>query len=63
MFSALPLQDVKIGPVDLSGVSFIIPRAREKNPTMAELDGLLPTGLFRRVFVDHADHFAVLEPW
>jgi hypothetical protein len=23
---------------------------------------LLTLGLFRRVFIDHADHFAVLEP-
>jgi hypothetical protein len=29
---------------------------------MTEFDGLLTTDLFRRVFISHADHFAVLEP-
>jgi hypothetical protein len=28
----------------------------------SEFDGLLTMGLFKRVFVDHADHYAVLEP-
>ena len=60
-FSALPPQDVKIGSVYLSGVAFVTRPSAEKNSTMAELDGLLPTGLFRRVFIDHADHFAILE--
>jgi hypothetical protein len=35
----------------------------KKNSKIAEFDGLLATELFRRVFIDHADHFAVLEPW
>jgi hypothetical protein len=25
-------------------------------------DGVLTIGLFRRVFIDHTEHFAVLEP-
>jgi hypothetical protein len=62
-FSVLPRQEVKIGSVYLSGVSFITRLGAEKNTTVAELDGLLPTGLFRRVFIAHADHFAVLEQW
>jgi hypothetical protein len=27
-----------------------------------EFDGVLTTELFRWVFIEHADHFAVLEP-
>ena len=55
--SALQPQDVQVGPVSLSGVAFLtVTRART-----SDFDGLLTLGLFRRVFVDHADHFAVLE--
>ncbi len=60
-FSALPPQDVKIGPVYLPGVAFVTCPSAEKSSITAELDGLLPTGLFRRVLIDHADHFAILE--
>jgi hypothetical protein len=28
-----------------------------------DFDGLLPTVLFQRVFISHADHYVVLEPW
>jgi len=62
-FSALAPQDVKIGSLELSNVSFIAPMGSKKNSKIAEFDGLLATELFRRVFIDHADHFAVLEPW
>jgi hypothetical protein len=61
-FSALPPQDVKIGALYLSGVLFFIPRGTGAHANMDE-DGVLPTGLFRRVFIDHANHFAVLEQW
>jgi hypothetical protein len=59
-FSILPRQEVRIGPVDLSGVLFVIPRGVAATPNMVE-DGLLPTELFRRVFIDHVNHVAVLE--
>jgi hypothetical protein len=62
-YSTLPLQEVKIGSLDLPEVTFVTRRGSERNPHMAELDGLLMMGLFRRVFVDHTNHFAVLEPW
>ncbi len=61
-FSVLPPQEVMIGPLDLPGVRFVIPRGAGANASMAE-DGVLPIGLFRRVFIDHANHFAVLEQW
>jgi hypothetical protein len=31
-------------------------------PTRAEA-GLIPTILFKRVYINRADHFAVIEPW
>ena len=27
------------------------------------VDGLLPTVLFRRVYISYADRFVILEPW
>jgi hypothetical protein len=62
-FSALAAQDVKIGSVELQNVSFLTPLSAQKNPSITEFDGILTTWLFKRVFVNHADHFAVLEPW
>jgi hypothetical protein len=62
-FSALPAQDVKIATLRFQNVSFLTPAVAQKNLQATEFDGLLTTWLFRRVFVDHADHFAVLEPW
>ena len=61
ILSALPPQDVKIGSLELSGVSFFSTTA-EKDSFVKGFDGVLTTGLFRRVFIDHADRFAVLEP-
>jgi len=46
----------------LSGVLFFIPRGTGAHANMAE-DGVLATGLFRRLFIDHLNHFAVLDPW
>jgi hypothetical protein len=61
-FSVLPPQEVKIGPLNLSRVLFVIPRGVETAHSTV-VDGLLPTALFRRVFIDHVNHIAVLDPW
>jgi hypothetical protein len=61
ILTALPPQVVKIGSLELSGVSFFSTTA-EKDSFVKGFDGVLTTGLFRRVFIDHADRFAVLEP-
>jgi hypothetical protein len=60
-FSSLPPQDVKIGSLKLPGVAFFS-TTTDKNSYVQGFDGVLNTGLFRRVFIDHADHFAVLDP-
>jgi hypothetical protein len=62
-FSALPAQNVKIGSVELTKVTFITLAGAQKNSHTTEFDGLLTMGLFKRVFINHADHLAVLEPW
>jgi Aspartyl protease len=62
IFSALPPQVVKIGSLQLFRVPFFMLAGIQKDARAKGFDGVLPTGLFRRVFIDHADHFAVLEP-
>jgi len=62
-FAALPAQTMKIGSVEVNHVSFITLAGVQKDKRTSDFDGLLTMGLFKRVFIDHADHFAVLEAW
>jgi len=62
-FRALSPQNVKIGSVEISGVSFVTLAGAREDSRTSDYDGLLTVRLFKRVFVNHADHFAVLEPW
>jgi hypothetical protein len=62
-FAALPAQEVTIGTVGISKVTFITLAGAEKDSRTSDFDGLLPIGLFKRVFISHANHFAVLEAW
>jgi hypothetical protein len=62
-FSALAAQDVKIGSLELLNVSFLTPANAQQNQSITEFDGILTTWLFKRVFIDHSDHFAILEQW
>jgi Aspartyl protease len=61
-FTALPPQNVKIGSLELARVLFVTLAGAQKDHVTSDFDGLLPIGLFRRIFVDHAEHYAVLEP-
>ncbi len=60
-FVALPAQNIKIGSLELEKVSFFTQAGVRKDSRTADFDGLLTMGLFRRVFICHAEHFAVLE--
>ena len=62
IFSALPPQDVKIGSLKLRGVPFASLPRTQQDARAKGFDGNLTLGLFHRIFIDHADHFAVLEP-
>ena len=62
-FSVLPPEDVGIGPLELPKVAFVTLDGAKKDSRTTAFDGLLPTNLFRRIFIDHAEHFAVLDPW
>ncbi len=61
-YTALPPQNVKIGSLELPRVLFVTLAGAQKDRRTSDFDGLLTLGLFRRGCVDHADHFAVLEP-
>jgi hypothetical protein len=61
-FSVLLPQDVQIGSLSFQQMSFVAPSRSEESTTASQVDGLLPTTLFRRVFVSYADHFALLDP-
>jgi hypothetical protein len=37
-------------------------QSAQKDSRTSDFDGLLTMGLFRRVFICHKDHFAVLDP-
>jgi hypothetical protein len=60
--SVLPPQDVEIGSLELHRVPFFGLVGVQKDARAKGFDGVLPTELFRRVLIDHADRFAVLEP-
>jgi hypothetical protein len=62
-FTALPAQDVKIGSADLGKITFITLVGAKKDSRTSDFDGLLTTGMFKRIMIDHANHFAVLEAW
>jgi hypothetical protein len=62
-YTVLPPQDIQVGPHSLHQVSFLAPTAAGKDIPSTEIDGVLPTALFQRVFISSADHFAILEPW
>jgi len=63
VFAVLPPQDMQIGTLTLHQVSFVTPAATGKDVPKLGVDGLLPTALFRRIYISYADRFVVLEPW
>jgi Aspartyl protease len=60
-YVALPPQDIPIGRNVLRQVSFVVPA--DGRMVKLQVDGMLPTGLFRRVYISYADRFLILEPW
>jgi hypothetical protein len=62
-YATMPLQDLQIGPLKIPRVSFFTFAGTRRDSSPTDFDGMLSAGLFRRVFVSYADHFAVFEPW
>ena len=62
-FAVLASQDVQVGPHSLRQIQFVMPINTSKNSPKADVDGLLPTMLFQRIYVNYAGHYVVLESW
>jgi Aspartyl protease len=62
-FTVLPPQDMQIGILAFRQISFVALADAGKDVPKVEVDGLLPTGLFRCVYISYADRFVVLESW
>ena len=63
VFSIVPPQEMEVGRVTFHRISFVTPAVTRKDIPKVEVDGLLPTVLFRRLFISYADRFVVLESW
>ena len=61
-FVVLTRQQVRIGQLALHEIPFVMPVSATTNLPGPEVDGLLPTALFQRVYINYAHHYAVLEP-
>ncbi len=59
---ALPPEEVRIGSSMARQVAFLVPASTGRKVIGAGEDGLLPTALFKRVFISYADHFVILDP-
>jgi len=60
--TVVPPQDVRIGGRLVRGVAFMTPVRTGKIVTIAGEDGLLPSALFKRVFISHAKQFVIFDP-
>ena len=62
-FAVMASQDVQVGPHSLRQIQFVMPMNAGKNSPKSDVDGLLPTMLFQRVYVSYAGHYVVLDSW
>ena len=63
VFSIVPPQEMEIGKLIFHRISFVTPATTRKDIPKVEVDGLLPTVLFRRLYISYSDRFVVLESW
>jgi hypothetical protein len=63
VFAAIPDQNVRIGSRTTRQIAFMAPTCTggRRMPRAGE-DGLLPTRLFKKVFISYTDHFVMFEP-
>jgi hypothetical protein len=62
-FVALAAQDLRIGAFTFHQVSFLALREGKSDLRPGAADGVLTTGIFRRVFISYVSRFVILEPW
>jgi hypothetical protein len=54
---------MKIGSIEVLHVAFVTLAGVQKDSRTRDFDGLLSMAVFRRVFINHQESFAVLDPW
>jgi hypothetical protein len=62
-FALLPPQEMRIGNIIFPQITFSTLLGTNRDGFSGEVDGLLPTNLFRSVYIGYADRFVVLVPW
>jgi hypothetical protein len=62
-FALLSSQEMRIGNIVLPRVAFATLLGANHDDSRGDVDGLLPTSLFRSVCIGYADRFVVLVPW
>jgi Aspartyl protease len=61
-FAILSPQDMRIGKRSLNQISFMTPVEKGPSPSNREEDGLLPTAIFKQIFISYGDHYVILAP-
>lgn len=61
-FAVLKRQDVQIGPHLIRDLPFVMPVSTRTNIPVPEVDGLLPTAVFQRLYINYVGHYAVFQP-
>jgi hypothetical protein len=61
-FKRMDPQGIQIGKYVVSDVAFAIPVSSKQDVVIAGEDGLLPTSLFKRIFISYSGGFIVLDP-
>jgi len=62
VFATMPSQKVEIGQHTSRQIAFLTPINAESQMGRDGMDGLLPTSLFKSVFISYADHFVMFDP-
>ena len=58
----LPLQDMRVGTRTIRRVPFVTPATATRSVPDRQEDGILATVLFDRVYINHSDHYVILNP-
>jgi hypothetical protein len=61
-FALLPPQDVLLGTHILNRIPFVTPVHAAEDIPAREEDGILPTVLFQRVYINNSEHYVVFDP-
>ena len=61
LFASMPSQNVEIGQHMTRQIAFLTPINAENQMGRTGMDGLLPTSLFKSVFISYANHFVIFD--